>query len=143
MVKTKSLDEAKRRYSGSTSVVTDRYRAGVQAADWKTKASSSSAEELWKQKLQDAMSKNRRQKGIERVSNEEWRTKAINKGAGRIAEGMRQGADDWAREFAPYHSALQSLDLPDRVADPMQNVTNRVGAVVKAMVDKKRELLGE
>jgi len=122
MVKVKSLDESKKRYVGSTSVVSERYRSGVSSADWKSKAVSDEAEDLYQAKIQEAMSRRRRQKALEQVSNEEWKSNAINKGAGRIAEGMRQSADKWSRNFSPYHSALQSLELPPRVADPMANV---------------------
>jgi len=143
MVKVKSLDEAKKRFEGSVSIVPERYKSGVQQANWKEKATSDEAERLWKAKLQEAMNANRRQKALDRVSNEDWKQAAIAKGANRIAEGMRQSSSKWAQNWAPYKSALEQVELPEKTTDPIQNVTNRVGAVVKALVDKKKELLGE
>jgi hypothetical protein len=36
-----------------------------------------------------------------------------------------------------------SLELPARVADPLENIERRVKPVVKTLINKKKEILGE
>ena len=46
------------------------------------------------------------------------------------------------KNYEPYRAALEALELPPRTADPMVNIDNRVKAVVKTLVEKKKELKG-
>jgi hypothetical protein len=53
---------------------------------------------------------------------------------------MKDASEDQVRGFRPYREALVAVELPPKVADPMANLMNRAGAVVKALVDKKKEI---
>ena len=68
----------------------------------------------------------------------EFRAAMRSKGAPTIAGRMAAAAGKMAAKYAPFSAALSSLTLPARVADPMQNIDNRLKPVVKLMVDTKK-----
>jgi len=140
MVKVKDINAAKKNFEDAASLVPERYKQGVSSADWKEAAMSDAAESLYAQKLQEAIQKKKRQKGIAKVSNEEWRSNAVNKGAAKIGTAMRLASNKWATAIAPYFEALRNLSLPEKTADPMANIDNRLKRVVEALVNKKKEL---
>lgn len=141
MVKVKSQSAIDKRYRASIGQAAGSYKDGVQATNnWQENAIA--AESLYAQKVQEAIAAQRRAKAISAVSNEEWKQAASTKGAQRIAAGMEAGADKRSRNFEPYRQTLEGLQLPERTADPMTNVQNRVGGVVEALVAKKREIKG-
>jgi len=37
---------------------------------------------------------------------------------------------------------LAALEIPERVVDPMENIDNRVKAVVEALIAKRKEVKG-
>ena len=139
MVKVKSAAEIDKNYRDAISRVPAKYKAGVErTTDWQEKAAA--AEELWAAKIQEAAAEKRRQKGIARVSNEDWKRKAATLGAERIARGMSENADKRTKNFEPFRAALEGVSLPPRTADPLANVDNRVKPIVKALVDTKKSL---
>ena len=143
MVKIKSSAEIDKKYKDAIGRVPGAYKAGVQAtSDWQEKAGSSASEDLWKQKIAEAASVNRRQKAIQAVSNAEWQSKAANVGATRIGAGMTAGADKRTRNHEPYRAAIESVSLPPRSADPMANVDQRVKPIVQALVNTKKGIKG-
>lgn len=123
-MKVKPQSEIKKNYEQSTAIVTDRYKQGVTSADWKDKAKA--GQELYVQTMQNPTVLARREKGIERVSDEEWRKNTIDKGAGVIASRMKNASGKQSSRFEPYRSALESMDLPAKTTDPATNVANRV-----------------
>jgi|CXWL01.1.fsa_nt_gi hypothetical protein len=68
----------------------------------------------------------RRNKGINKVSDDQWRTAATTKGAPVISQRMKDASGKQASGFEPYRSALESMTLPAKTTDPAQNVVNRV-----------------
>jgi hypothetical protein len=80
----------------------------------------------------------RRARGLAKVTDETWKTAAVNKGASRIADGMNQAIDKQVRGYEPYASALSALTLPPRSADPMANIDSRTKPVVQTMVNVKK-----
>lgn len=80
----------------------------------------------------------RRAKGISTVSDATWQNDAITKGRPIIGARMTAAADKQVTNFRPYRDALSALTLPDKVADPMTNLTARAGMVVQAMVNTKK-----
>ena len=92
--------------------------------------------------MTEALAEERRKKGIEKVSDSDWRDAAVKKGAARIGEGMRGAVDAQASGYSPFKSALEGISLPARSADPIANIDNRVKPVVNVLVAKKKELMG-
>jgi hypothetical protein len=143
MVKTASITDAKQSFVEGAGVAPARYKRKVAIADWQTPAASAEAQALYQAKMTDPTVLARRQKKIAKVSNASWQQAASVNGAAIIGQRMSAGADKWATNFTPYLQALGALTLPAKVADPLSNVTNRVGAVVSQMVQTKKSQLGE
>ena len=138
-MRVRSSEESKKAYVDGAAKAPERYKSGIRnTTGWKDKAASAEAEALYAAKMQEAISAKRRQRALEGVSEEEWKNNAINKGDAVIGRRMQEAADKQQRNWAPYGEALRNTELPPRSADPMQNVTNRVGAVVQALVAKKK-----
>jgi hypothetical protein len=135
-VNVKPESEIKKNYEASTSLVPERFKAGVSRASWQSNARQ--GQELYEQQMARAEVLRRRLAGIEKVSDEAWKNATIEKGQNVIAQRMRDASQKQVDGYRPYREALISLDLPPRVADPMQNLMNRAGAVVQAMTQVKR-----
>ena len=134
----RTLEMGKANLEASLSLIPDRYRAGVGVADWKTAAGSDQAEQLFAAKMGAAITSKARQRGIARVSNEEWRTRAIAS-ANSMVDGMRRNTDKWATNFAKPYAAVVAVvrNLPPKGADPMSNIDRRLKPVVDAWVKNK------
>lgn len=118
-------------YQASTGAVPAKYGAGIQrTTDWKEK--SLSGQGLYEEQMRKPEVLARRNQGLEKVSNEQWKAKAQSLGVQRISAGMMEGAQRQADNYEPVAQALRNLTLPDRTSDPMQNIDNRVKAVVNA-----------
>ena len=140
MVKVKSLDQIRKNYRASISRVGSAYADGIdRTTEWQSRAIAGEAN--YNAAMQAALSNESRAKGVAKVSNDQWRSKAKSKGATRIGPGMREGVDKQARNFSPYREALTGLNLPPRGPRDGGNVA-RVQAVVDAMIAKRREIKG-
>ena len=137
-MKVKSSETIKKNYTASAALVPERFRTGVQTASWKESALNGQG--LYVQMLSDPNVLARRTKGIDRVSDESWRTDTITKGAGIIGSRMTLAADKQASRVAPYMSVLASMELAPRTADPATNVANRVTPIAVALRAKKNEI---
>lgn len=64
------------------------------------------------------------------------------RGGTNYAAGTAANADKQATNVAPYLDALDGLEgkYPARVADGMQNLTNRSGLVVKTLQALKKQI---
>jgi hypothetical protein len=113
--------------------VPERYKQGVLGTN-DQKQKSIEGQALYVQKMQDSNILARRQKGIEATPDGKWQQNALAKGVTRIGEGMRAGATDQANGYEKTRTALESLTLPPRVADPMANIDNRLKAVVQTVI---------
>lgn len=140
MVRVKPESEIKKNYEDSTALVPARYEAGVRSATWQTEALK--GQSLYEEMMRRADVLARRASGIQRTSDEEWKTNAIAKGKPTIGTRMKAASGKQVEGFRPYREALVGLDLPDRVADPMANLMNRGGAVVQKLVDTKKAIKG-
>ena len=133
MVYVPSAAERKAKYLNSIGGVPANYKAGIErTTGWKEKALNGQG--LYEQQMQNAAVLRRRAVALERVSEADWKSKASNLGSMRIADGMRNGAEKQAQNYEPIANALRSVELPERSADPMANIDNRVKPIVRAMV---------
>lgn len=123
-MRVKSQSEIKANFEQSTAIVTPRYTKGVATASWKDQAIN--GQDLYVATMQNPTILARREKGINKVSDEQWRSAATTKGAPVIAQRMKDASGKQASGFEPYRVALEGMTLPDRTTDPAQNVANRV-----------------
>lgn len=135
MVKVKPESEIKKNYEDSTALVPARFEAGVRSATWKNEALA--GQDLYVSQMTRAEILARRSAGIDKVSDEQWRRAAIDKGKNVIGQRMKAASQKQVEGFRPYREALSALELPPRTSDPMANLMNRAGAVVETMVKVK------
>lgn len=132
MVKTKTADEAAKNYQAAISRVPDAYKRGVQAAD-NVIENAIAAEGLYAEKVQEAIAKGSRVKGLERTSTDAWRKRAAEVGAKNIGTGMRNAAEKQKAGIKRVIEVLQGVELPARTADSMANIDNRLKPIVRAL----------
>lgn len=142
MVKVKDLATSKRNYDGSASEAARRWKEEIPKAAWKEAAVAPAAVDLHRVRTMEALDAGRRERGLAEWTDSEWAQRTVAKGGATMAGNMKGSADKWAKKFAPYKSALESVSLPDRTADAMSNIDNRLKPTVQALIDKKRELKG-
>lgn len=140
MVKVKPESEIKKNYEDSTALVPARYEAGIRNATWQTEALE--GQDLYEEQMRKEEILRRRAVGIAKVSDESWRSNAIEKGRNVIGARMKAASGKQIAGFRPYRDALAALDLPPRTSDPMTNLIERAGAVVMKMVETKKAQTG-
>jgi len=137
-MRVKSAKQITEKYETSIANVPAAYKMGVQATDdWKEKAISGQA--LYEEQMQNRAVLARRKKGLESVSNDEWKKGAVDKGATRIGAGMKAGSAKREARFEPYRKALEDMNLPARSADPMANIDNRVKPIAQKLHEIKNQ----
>jgi hypothetical protein len=130
---TKTIAEAKANFEASIGYIPDRYRAGINKADWLTPAKSDNAEKNFADGIAKAVSGKTRQKAIAGMTNEDWKNGAINKGAPVIGERIRAALGEWEANFGPIYAGVQSrvAALPPKGTDWRANINNRLVPVVE------------
>lgn len=105
-------------------------------------AKSDAAEQLYAAKLQAAIANKSRQKGLGRVTEGEMNAAMQATGANNYRNGTSRSADKQSKNVEPYYAALDGLQgkFPARTADPMANLLNRAGLVVKTLSDLKKRI---
>lgn len=134
MVKMPSQQAIRQAYESAIPVVAGRYKTGVEGTNnWKQAAVDGQG--LYVQRMQDASVLARREKGLSKVSDQDWKAAALNKGVSRIGAGMQAGSAKQAANYEPIRSALEGVTLPARTADPMANIDARVKPIVQAAIN--------
>lgn len=128
----KTKEEAKANFEASIGYIPDRYKAGVNKADWLTPAKSDAAEKNFADGVSKAITNKTRQKEISKLTNEDWKNGAINKGAPIIGERIRGALNDWAANWGPMYDQVASTvtALPAKGIDWRANINNRLVPVV-------------
>jgi len=130
----KTKEEARANFEASTTYIPARYEAGVMKAEWQTKAASDQAEKNYASAVSKAISSKSRQSAIKKVSNSEWQTAAVTKGAPIIGERIKGALDKWAANWGPMYDAVAGRvgTLPSRTTDWRSNINSRLVPVVEA-----------
>jgi hypothetical protein len=105
-------------------------------------AKSDASEKLYAEKIAAAVANKSRQKGLSKVSESDMNAAMSATGAQNYRSGTGRSADKQSKNVEPYYAALDALEgkLPARTSDPMANLMNRAGAVVKTMVETKKRV---
>lgn len=132
----KNIDQAAAnlKQAADSGIIGPRYIAGIDAADWKSRASDPQTAQNYATGVTAAIADGRYQRGIERVTNEQWRAAAKQKGGSIIGQRVSGGIDNYRKNFGPILSAINSAvaSLPARTTSPTQNVQNRLLPVIQA-----------
>jgi len=141
VIRMPSADEIDRSYREAITKVPEKYKRRVQqTTGWKEAAIA--GEKAYREKMEAVLAEERRAKGLDKVTEDEWKKAAVEKGARVIARNMEYAAPKRKAKYEPFRSALDGLELPDKTADPMANIDNRLKPVVRALVETKKALLG-
>jgi len=129
----KTKEEARANFEAAVAYIPDRYRAGVEKADWHTPAKSDQAEKNYADAISKAVAEKRRQKAIAAMSNEDWKRAAIEKGAPIIGDRIRTALDKWLANWGPIYDAVASkvATLPPKTIDWRANINNRLVPIVE------------
>lgn len=105
-------------------------------------ARSDAAEKLYAERVQQAIANKSRQKALANVSESEMNAAMSARGASNYRQGTAAGADKQAKNVEPYYAALDGLEgkYPAKTSDPMTNLTQRAGLVVKTLSDLKKRI---
>ena len=136
MVKVKSQAQIQKNYADAAGTAGSRYSDAIDAVAWQAPATAGQA--LYVQQMTNAEVLKRRATGIAKVPDAEFKAAMREKGAPVIAGRMAAAAPKMAAKFAPFKAAIEGTSIPARVADPIQNVTNRLIPIVKALVAAKK-----
>jgi len=130
----KTKAEARANFEASIAYIPARYEAGVDKADWAGPAKSEQSEKNFAEAMTKAISAKARQKGVAKVSNEEWKSAAKTKGAPIIGERIRGALDKWETEWGPMYDAVASkvATLPPKGVDWRANINARLVPTVEA-----------
>lgn len=137
MAEIKSLGAIKDKWTRVTPGRTEDYKIGIQhpKRDWAEEASA--AESNYKAGVDAAHAKGLFKKGVEAAGTSKWRDRALKKGPGRFAEGVYIAGDDYQSGFAPYHAAIERVDLGPKFPRRDPRNLERVRKVVDAMIAEK------
>jgi len=105
-------------------------------------ASSDEAEALYAEKIQRAITKKSRQKGLSRISEADMNKGMEATGAAAYRNKTAAKVGKMMDNVEPYLDALDGLEgkLPPRTADRMANLVNRAGLVVETLGNLKDKL---
>lgn len=136
MPQVKPLAEIAAKFVRRASVASEDYRRGVSRVDdWQQ--NTLAAEGNYESGVQAAIADNRFGKGVGRVSNEEWKRKAQDKGGANYGAGVRQAEDDFSKGFAPFRSVIEGITLPPRGPKGSPENIERVRIIGQALHDAK------
>lgn len=130
----KTKEEALANLTNSIAYIPARYTSGVKKADWATPAGSEQAETNYAAGVGKAVSEKSRQKGVKTVSNSDWQTAAVSKGAGIIGERIRGALGKWTANWGPIYDSVASTvnALPAKTTDYRANINSRLVPTVEA-----------
>ena len=138
-MRVKNVEQRRAAYRSGTAVAPERYKQGVAAVgNWKEAAIN--GQKLYEEQMRNAAVLARREKGLNKVSNETWKGAAMNQGAARIGQGMAAAVDKQVANSQPYMDALAAMELPDRTTDPDTNIDNRVKPIARKLREIKNSL---
>lgn len=132
MVKVKDRATREKNYRAAIAQVPSKYRDAVSKTTGVIDAAVR-AQGLYEEMMRRDEVLRRREQGLRKVTDADWQRAALDKGAARIGPGMEAGATKQVANYEPIAQALEALSLPDRSADPIANIDNRVKPVVLAM----------
>ena len=116
---------------------TEDYKLGIQnpRRDWAEETLQ--AEGNYKAGVDAAQAKGLFVKGVTKAGTAKWKEKSLKKGPGRFAEGVYIAGPDYEKGFAPYHAAIERVDLGPRFPKRDPRNLERVRKIVDAQVAEK------
>jgi hypothetical protein len=132
MVETKSLEDVISKWKDRAAVAEPEYRKGIdRAKDWQGKTLAAAAR--YASGVSAAVANKSFDKGVGKVTSEDWRAAARDKGASRFGPGVAVAEPKFRTGIGKVLTTIASVTLPDRgPAGSAQNY-NRVKAIGDAL----------
>lgn len=130
----KTIEEARRHLEDAVALIGDRFKEGVQKANWQGPASSDQAEANFKASMDKVLAAKKRQAQILATPNTVWQQGAITKGAAIIGERVRGALGKYGTKFGPVLAAMNAASdaARPRTKDWKTNITTRLYPVIEA-----------
>ncbi len=137
MAEIKALSAIRDKWTRVTPGRTEDYKLGIQnpKRDWEEETLA--GKENWKSGVDAAAANDLFAKGVKLAGSAKWREKALKKGPGRFSEGVYLAGPDYEKGFAPYHAAIERVDLGPRFPKRDPRNLERVKKIVDALVAEK------
>ncbi len=113
------------------------YKLGVQNPRTPWAAASAGANERYKTGIQESITRNGYQKGVQAAGDQKWQAKSMAKGPTRFAEGVALSAPEYQAGVQPYLDVITSTQLPARFAKGDPRNIERVRVLAQALRKKK------
>lgn len=137
MVRTKGIAATLKRWKDAQGRVPAAYKEGVErTSGWQ--AAAIDGKENYEAGVTAAMADSRREKGLSKVSDSEWKTAAANKGSTRIASGMAASEGKFNAGMSKVLSTIEGVSIPARTQDGMANIDSRLKPIAQALMDMKK-----
>ena len=137
--KAEALKEYRERASGSGGKLVRKYTAATGKLE---AATSKSAQANFESAMKDPAVLKRRLTNLKKLSEEDLNSAMIATGEAAYNAAVAAKAEKWLEKTSPFLDEIDDVvaKLPARTRDGVQNVTNRVIPLVKALQDKKKEI---
>lgn len=136
MARIKSLSEIASKFVRRASGAGEEYKKGVSATqDWQGPTAAAAGN--YASGVTAAISDGRFEKGVAKVTTEEWKSKAMTKGGANYGVGIRTSEQDFSRGYAPYREVVASVVLPPRGPKGSPENYERVRAIGEAQHSAK------
>lgn len=137
MAEIKKLADIREKWTRVTPGRTEDYKLGIlnPKRDWEEETLAGKLN--WKLGIDAAAAKDLFAKGVSKAGSPKWKDKSLKKGPGRFAEGVFIAGPDYEKGFAPFHAAIERVDLGPRFPKRDPRNLARVKAVVDALVAQK------
>jgi len=127
-----SLEEVRERLRAATATIGARYQKGVEASKWKDPTLAK--KQHYYTAMQNVIANDLYGKGVERSSDEVWRTGAVQKGAPILGTRLAAALPKWEARWGPKFEAVKRVaqGLPPSTTDYMTNIQQRLVPIVEA-----------
>ncbi len=138
MVATKGVERSSQNWESAIGGVQAKYSEGVKGAT-NVIENAIAAEPLYAERMQAAIANQSRAKGLAKTSTEEWKRKALSKGAARISAGMTESKDKFKSGIGKVLAVIEGVQIAPKTADVAANVMGRVVPIAVALRNAKED----
>ncbi len=137
MAEIKSLSAIKEKWTRVTPGRVKDYEIGIKNPKRSWESEALDAEDRYKAGVDAAAMKGMYGKGIKAAGDKKWEDMSLKKGPGRFSEGVYIAGPAYEKGFAPFHAAIERVDLPDRFPKGDPRNYERVKAIGVALHAEK------
>lgn len=126
-----------KKWTERASIAGEAYEQGIKnpRKDWAQ--STLAAAENYSKGITEAIAKNRFSKGVSAAGTSKQQQGALQKGAGRFAQGVQVSQQAYEQGIEPYLTVIRNLTLPPRGPKGSPQNIQRVTTVTTALRNKK------